>query len=67
MTSPVNVLLEQIGNPAFGAYESLRLVQNSGNTPELNEKLQKFGLNPVSTPGASGIGTSVGFWEEHNI
>jgi hypothetical protein len=31
MTSPLNALLEQSGNPPIGAYESLRLVQNSGN------------------------------------
>jgi len=30
MTSPLSALLERSENPAIGAYESLRLVQNSG-------------------------------------
>jgi hypothetical protein len=32
MTSPLSALLERSVNPAIGAYESLRLVQDLGNT-----------------------------------
>jgi hypothetical protein len=31
MTSPLSALLERSVNPAIGAYESLRLVQDSDN------------------------------------
>jgi len=32
----MRALLERSGNPAIGAYESLRLVQNSGTNTMLN-------------------------------
>ena len=45
MASPLSALLKLIGNPAIGAYESLRLVQNSVDGPNI---YWKDNLCPIS-------------------
>jgi hypothetical protein len=54
MTSPLNALLEQSGNPeTIGAYESLWLVQNSSNDysgPEHSRRAYRATVNSNPYP-----------------